>query len=674
MAASFIEEHDALVASGQRPHRVTEFFAGTAEGSLRHDMEQHAAGHGLSERLDCEIRSYQLCKVDDTWAEAAHRDVSGFFKRHTAASIAYACASRRLAQTLGTVDRMTPHQLRFFYQCMRQHKAIAQIQPRPANILRPARLKTKVVNARVYRYDKAKMQDWSAEFGSAISFIAKQPSRRKGVVTRLQIEYLQCILGDGQLFSLPQVDEQIVDRAKFLALDAISGLVHQQPAASDRFFIVVDKHPNRKKQLQTAAMAMKDVDMPVSIQRMVSWSGEGSSEAAGQGKVLVYHDGYPWVVDFLARAPWPICRGGLRRWQVGESIVRGCLELSRPELARASFSTMAIEDAPTICLLEALASTGWQRGQPPKKHTLLSPKEFKVGDPIASKAYLRCLLCLEDLLANRKITELRPGQPAMYYDCILDSEQPQAVPFGQTDDEYKSMAAIGPDIALGQQALQDADQSSDEIVLSRRPALGSRTVPKRQLGDGAAARCKRQKRMKPAGDDWGALVLAPQVSAASADDAPPTQPQAMHVAMVPAEASASVASGSAEERPAEPLASVACATASVDAVGQPVTRMIVHDAEVYEERHGVMGQPGSYRRCIVVCQHHGSRKNPCRRTRAFGVRAATASGLGDVEPYAFLGCWLSQHGAFDSKAAHQKLVPTVAQTQSYARAHLGWQG
>ena len=75
MAAAWLQEHDDLVAAGQRPHRVTQFFCSRQDASLRADMQSHAAGRGMSDRLRCEIRAYQLCKVDDTWAEAAHRDI-----------------------------------------------------------------------------------------------------------------------------------------------------------------------------------------------------------------------------------------------------------------------------------------------------------------------------------------------------------------------------------------------------------------------------------------------------------------------------------------------------------------------------------------------------------------------------------------------------------------------
>ena len=61
-------------------HRVTLRFA---EGDLRADMEAWAAGAVPSARLLLEVQSYRWCKIDDTWAEAAHRDVSRLAKRAT---------------------------------------------------------------------------------------------------------------------------------------------------------------------------------------------------------------------------------------------------------------------------------------------------------------------------------------------------------------------------------------------------------------------------------------------------------------------------------------------------------------------------------------------------------------------------------------------------------------
>ena len=73
IAAEFLRKLDE---SPDVPHRVTVYFAGIGLGTLRADMEAHAAGRGMSRRLCQEIRAYQVCMLDGNVAEAVHRDVS----------------------------------------------------------------------------------------------------------------------------------------------------------------------------------------------------------------------------------------------------------------------------------------------------------------------------------------------------------------------------------------------------------------------------------------------------------------------------------------------------------------------------------------------------------------------------------------------------------------------
>ena len=658
-----------MVASGKRPHRVTEFFAGTEEGSLRPDMELHAAGHGMTERLACEIGAYQLCKVDDTWAEAAHRDVSSFGKRHTAASVAYTCACQRLGQILRRTGNMTPQELRQFYQCMRKHTAIAQTLLRPARELRPVRKPRQFVQAFVYRYDAAKMKDWDAEFGGGLAFLCGRPAGRKSVVIRMQIEYLESLVAEGQTLSLPQIDDATAEAANGVSLQELHNLWDRRPADSDRFFDVVDLSPARKKHLRSATAASFDNDSKVvTIQRMASWAGEGAADAAANGQLLSCHDGYPDAVDILAEAPWPVFRGGLRRWHVEDSTQRGCLALSRPAPVRHEPDNLAIEDLPAICLLEALADAGWQRGQTPEAHTALSPKTFTVSDPLASKAYLRCLLRLDDLLGPGKMVELRPKQSAMYYNCILATERPQLVPLGQAAAVYKSLLDSG-DPADGQpvEAIEDGHASGDEMLLQCRPAPAAIASRVRRPSQQAASGAKRQK-------CWQSLVVAAQPVPAIGDAVGEGQlpPQAQELAIVAAEGAGSVAAASepSEAQPAQAAVEPVEGVAGMDAKG----RVTLHGVAVLEEKHGIIGESNYYRRCLVTCQHHGQPDDLCGRTRKYDTREAASSGLGDLEPLAFLGCWLRACGQHESKESHKRYVPTIAERQSYARAHLDWKG
>ena len=101
-AQSFLDRRDSVVASGGTPHRVTELFAGEHEASMRSDMESFAAGQPMSRRLLVQLASYQLVKIDDTWAEASHRDLSRACKHVTGGRVPWIAATVRTAQSLAS--------------------------------------------------------------------------------------------------------------------------------------------------------------------------------------------------------------------------------------------------------------------------------------------------------------------------------------------------------------------------------------------------------------------------------------------------------------------------------------------------------------------------------------------------------------------------------------------
>ena len=69
--------------------------------------------------------------------------------------------------------------------------------------------------------------------------------------------------------------------------------------------------------------------------------------------------------------------------------------------------------------------------------------------------------------------------------------------------------------------------------------------------------------------------------------------------------------------------------------------------------------------------HHATKGAPCRKTRAFGVRSVGQLGLGDAEPYAFLGAWLREHASFKDSEAHKRFTPIGQQVVAYATEMLG---
>jgi len=108
--------------------------------------------------------------------------------------------------------------------------------------------------------------------------------------------------------------------------------------------------------------------------------------------------------------PWPVLRAGLRRWERAASDAQGCELVSCSLLASSTPWDIWSGTAPALVLLDVLNEAGWQHGQPPEEHTLVSPKRLRLGEMVTSKAYLSCLVLLEDLVL-RGLRALRPGQP-----------------------------------------------------------------------------------------------------------------------------------------------------------------------------------------------------------------------------------------------------------------------
>ena len=249
MASDFLRQRDDAVALGQRPHRVTEHFAGEGNSSLRSDMEQYAAGQPMSLRLASEIRAYQLAKVDDTWAEAAHRDVSRSAKLSVAAKVPYLAASQRLGQTLASVDAMDPSRKRMFFDMMMKHKAIAHPLASHANrLIPPRRLRAKELAEKMYRCGAASMRDWVSELGpAALKMSADAPRRQLKAIQRVQVEYLQCILLQGSLVSIPRISAEYLERVRVAGEGNQAALLHATPLEASDMFLVVDKDVSRKK-------------------------------------------------------------------------------------------------------------------------------------------------------------------------------------------------------------------------------------------------------------------------------------------------------------------------------------------------------------------------------------------------------------------------------------------
>ena len=107
----------------------------------------------------------------------------------------------------------------------------------------------------------------------------------------------------------------------------------------------------------------------------------------------------------------------------------------------------------------------------------------------------------------------------------------------------------------------------------------------------------------------------------------------------------------------------------------PHTRLpfaVLDGIDVQEQASGIPGMAGYYRRLLVVCPTH----TLCTKRRNFGMDTALSSGLGDLEPLAYLAVWFRARHGFDGPDATRRHcwteLPTLEQTLQYAEHELGW--
>jgi hypothetical protein len=176
-----------------RPHRVTELLVGVGPASLRADMEDHARGQPMSPALWEEVLSYSLAKIDETWVEAAHRDISSHNKRAPASKLPFASASQRVGSILDSLDAASMQDRADFCAKLQRCLAIGQLNPSRARRLQGRRMKFSKVAAMVYRTDDASLVDWSSDL-QGLTFYKARKTVSSTQVSRLQVEYLRALV------------------------------------------------------------------------------------------------------------------------------------------------------------------------------------------------------------------------------------------------------------------------------------------------------------------------------------------------------------------------------------------------------------------------------------------------------------------------------------------------
>ena len=230
---------------------------------------------------------------------------------------------------------------------------------------------------------------------------------------------------------------------------------------------------------------------------------------------------------------------------------------------------------------------------------------------------------------------------------------------------YQAMISIGEfvDHPLLLQDVAALDPEEDEPLFvegsgrsSSAPRIAQVDLPQRK------GLCGRPAIVADVGRDWGDLVGFEGSG----------QPARRQAAAAGSASSSSRGVGQPVQlAPVVDVAAPECTGAPAQRVGFDLGRPVVEGVLVYLESPGVVDTPNAYRRCVVACPAHCGQKGGCKNTRAFGIRAGLSTGLGYVEPYAFLGAWLVAGQRFEDAASHKRHVPSVADVRAYAASH-GW--
>lgn len=673
IAQQLLDSHDADIQGGRAPHRVTAHFAGPSS-PLRADMEAFVGGADMTAQLYAEVSAYQFCKLDDTWVEASHRDLSGIGKRKGGSKMPFRFATMRLAQNMQQVDNLDRDRQATFHEVlMPKWRGIARAathrQPKCAAKDAPW-LGAKSVSNFVYRQHSESWMNWTEALKHLLPPADTDDTKDRASTMdhRLKTEFLLMVCQTEygqQMCSLPVVDSVAASRAQ-AAGDRTAGEAILVEACGEewRFFqLLMDGQIRRKKQVRGASFhRMTAMACPVMSQEFAVW-------ARGDVTWTVYPDGQPHIIDLIREAEWPVLRAGLRFWRQGPSPLARCVELSGP--------TLGIDDipwdiragpVPTVVLLERLHAEGWRKAPPLVQHTLDSPKNLRISkNTLAEKHYLQCVLCLPQLLSET-YPALPVGQPQDYYAVVLQASRPESIQTGQPAKYYRQLLR-GASTVPGAMLLHAEDDSAkEEEDQPMADCLGS--VPP----DDCAQRAKRKRQqIEPSmqADVRSTLDVA-EIEVPSH----PIQSEATS-AFGHACGGALVSSGSAGHPQREEVAPVRGANPGEQGSIRMPREVVasVAGVDIVQESHLLPGEPGHYRRMAIRCtlvSHRtpsGARPCACNKFRNCGPRQTAH--FGDMEPAGYLAAWLRKGDAFETRASHVRYAPTLAEVESEMKLQ-GW--
>ena len=677
VAKSFLDSHDAVVQAGGTPHRVTTHFAG-ASSSLRAALVAHSRGLGLSNALRMEIASYQFCTLDDSWIEAAHRDVSGLAKKKANQGIALCLARTRLKQNLASMDGASWAAQAFFISTMMPGwKSIARppCLAQPSKFLNFRWLRRSQVQTKYYRLGAECQRCWSAELQDALACGPPKPPTRWAATadrgTHLKIDFLRILVDmhPGQIFSIPEVSGVDVERARDAAdAEGAMGILDAAcPLAERIFFQVVMSDPGRRKQISSLYTRWaKEKDQLVMMQAYMPVP----SQDTDCDSVVVYPWGSPDPIDLLSLAEWPVFRKGLRVWDLEACHSPGCIRLRGGTPVGNIKWDVRKGPVPALVVLECLVAAGWRipsSGQPaPSQYTLKDiPGNFRISKsgPLTDRPYMQCLACLSDILSDA-YPSLPVGQPAVYYTAVLRATSPQDIRLGQKAKYYNAiLKTAGLDVIHDDS--NQPGQPDDDVAGDAAEGADLEPILADFCGEAAPAPASWRQRASRKRKADGISYLRDALCWSEDPTAPDSVP-AMPIGEQPPQ-SGQLASGSGHPGavPSDPLVTTDIMPPPPPPPvvaprpprrqresrnGRNIVAVVPPGIQISEEEHSIPGLVDYYHRMIIQCPYHKEPGAPCQKKRNCG--ASQTSSFGPKEPMGFLTAWMQSGPAFASRKEH----------------------
>ena len=328
IAKDMLAKYDAaksVVSRARCIHRVSEYFCGHGKGSLRLDMEHHAAGHGMSETLASEILAYQLCIIDDTTQEAPHRDVSRLVKSSTGSKPSWWFASLRLREHLELYDQLDDDEEADMCRYLRSWKSVLQKDIALSRKLTPVKRTIEQVKAAIYRTGAVCLDDFQnlqdiVRFEQSVDPGGPDSKQTLTLMHAMKVEYLHSVIEHGFLYTLP---------AKLAASSDTDGHGLQEPMLQPVVFECMSKDTLAKKHVKTDRLVcIRSMKCPIVVQR---YDVHNLREFPGTHHE-VFPSGHGHEVDMLTIADWSVIYKDLRRWSKDMTAsVPGCITICRPE-------------------------------------------------------------------------------------------------------------------------------------------------------------------------------------------------------------------------------------------------------------------------------------------------------------------------------------------------------